>query len=180
MRKLTCDPKLETLGQNLVAFVDNLQGIETGPIMRKHGLVDINPTGWYPARMLLDALNEMAEKSNTSSNLTAIGLKIGEIVPFAGIENPTLEQALSLWNDIYQGLHRNADAGSIRCEKVSETHWKTIHSVIYPDDLSYGVLYGYGRRFLPKGTHFKVFYDENEKARDYGGTGETSIIHIAW
>jgi hypothetical protein len=179
MRKLTAPPGTETLGQNLMAFVDNLQGSETAPIMKKHGLIDINLNAWYSAQMLLDALNEMAETSNPSANITAIGLKIGQIVPIPG-DNPTLQQALMVWNDVYQSIHRGGDAGSIQCEKIAENHWKTTHSVFYPDDMSYGILYGYGRRFLPTGTHFKVFYDPEVKARDYGGDGDATIIHIQW
>ncbi len=178
MRNLTCPPGAETIGQNLGAFIDNLQGSETAPIMKKHGLVDIDPNAWYPANMILDALNEMAKVTNTSANMTAIGMKIGQIVPFFGVENPTLEHALSVWNDVYQALHRGGDVGKIRAEKVEDKHWKTAHSVIYPDDMSYGILYGYGRRFLK--TPFKVFYDPDVKARDHGGTGNETIIHIKW
>lgn len=178
MRKLTCPPGTQTIGLNLGAFIDNLQGSETAPIMKKYGLENIDPNAWYPAEMILGALNEIAEVTNNSANLTAIGMKIGQTVPFFGIENPTLPQALMAWNDVYQGIHRGGDVGKIRCEKVDDKHWKTYHSVMYPDDMSYGVLFGYGRRFLE--TPFKVFYDPDVLARDYGGTGEETIIHIKW
>ena len=181
MRKLTCPPGTETLGQNLMAFTDNLQGSETSPVMEKYGLIDIDPHAWYPASNLLDGLNELAEKTNVSTNLTAIGMKIGEIVPMPpALPNPTLEEVLLIWDDIYQAIHRNGDVGYIRCEKVADKHLKTTHSDMYPDDLSYGVLYGYGRRFLPRGSKFTVFYDPDVKARDYGGDGDVTIIHIKW
>lgn len=180
MRKLTAPPGLETLGQNLGAFIDNLQGNETLPIMKKHGIYDIDPNGWYPAKMILDALNEIAEVTNNSANLTAIGMKVGQTVPIFGIDNPTLEQVLMAWDGIYQSIHRGGDAGKIVAEKVGENHWTTAHSVVYPDDMSYGVLYGYGRRFLPNEVPFKVFYDPQVPARDYGGTADATIIHIKW
>jgi hypothetical protein len=130
---------------------------------------------------LLDALNDLAAKGNVSANMTAIGMGIGQTVPIPPeLPHPTLEQVLNIWNDLYQGLHRNADVGSIRIEKISDKHFKTIHSVIYPDDMSYGVLYAYGRRFLPPGTYFKAYYDAEVPARDYGGTGDVTIIHIEW
>ncbi|MBZ0290374.1 MAG: hypothetical protein K8I30_22300 [Anaerolineae bacterium] len=181
MRNLTCPPELEVLGVNLVAFSNNIQGAETTPIMQKYGIIDINPEAWYPARNLLDALNELAVKTNVAANLTAIGMRIGEMVPMPpGLENATLEQAIGVWDAAYQYLHRGADAGCIQVEKVSDTYFKTIHSVIYPDDMSYGILYSYGRRFLPPRTHFSVFYDPDVKARDYGGDGPASIISIKW
>ena len=96
------------------------------------------------------------------------------------MENPTLEEVLLRWNDMYQSLHRGADIGGIVIEKIGDTHYKTTHTVIYPDDLSYGVLYGYARRFLPPGTRFMVYYDEEVIPRDQGGQDGYTIIYISW
>lgn len=181
MRKLTCPPGIETLGVVLNSWYENLQDNETRPIMEKYGLVNLDPFTWYPVKMLLDATNEIAGRSNVTLNFVAIGLKIGEGVPLpAGMENPTLEQVLMIWNDLYQGLHRGGDVGSIKIEKVSDTYFKTIQSGIYPDDMSYGVLYAYGRRFLPPGTRFQVFYDPDVTPRDQGGEGAATLINIRW
>ncbi|MBZ0308022.1 MAG: hypothetical protein K8I82_18285 [Anaerolineae bacterium] len=181
MRKFTCPPELETVGLLLSSWYDNLQGAEVRPIMQKHGLMDLEPLTWYPVKMLLDAMNELVERSNMTSNFVAIGMKIGETVPLPPeMQNPTLEDVVMIWDNLYQGLHRGADAGCIKVEKVSETYFKTIHSVVYPDDMSYGVLYAYGRRFLPPGTAFRVFYDPDVKPRDRGGDGEATYINIAW
>jgi hypothetical protein len=46
--------------------------------------------------------------------------------------------------------------------------------------MSYGILYAYGRRFLPPKTPFRVYYDPDKPARDYGGQGSETIIHIQW
>jgi hypothetical protein len=159
MRKLTCPPGTETIGQLLNSWYENLQSDETRPIMEKHGMVNLDPFTWYPVQMLLDATNEIAE-SNMTPNFVAIGMKIGEGVPLPpDMVNPTLEDVLMIWNDLYQGLHRGGDVGYIKIEKVSDTYFKTIQAGIYPDDMSYGVLFAYGRRFLPPGTEFTVFYD---------------------
>lgn len=181
MRILTCPPGAETIGVNLKAFADNLMGSATRPVMEKHGVVNLEPFKWYPAQMLIDALNELSALSGSLFNLTAIGMKIGEITPMPPeIEPATLEKVVMIWDRLYQDLHRNADVGGILCEKISDKHFKTIHTVIYPDDLSYGVLYGFGRRFLPQGTRFSVFYDPDHPARDYGGQEDATIIHIKW
>ena len=182
MRKLICPPGAEVLGQNISAFSDNLQGEYLEKIMRKHDLVDLDPEGWYPLQNLMDALNEIAENGNNmSSSFVAIGKRIGEILPMPpGMENATLVQVLEMWDDLYQYLHRNADVGEVRLEKVTDKHYKTIHSNLYPDDMSYGLLYAYGRRFLPRGTHFKVYYDSDEPARDHGGGSKYTIIHTEW
>lgn len=181
MRKLTCPPGTETLGLMLNSWYDNLQGDEVRPIMEKHGMVNLEPHTWYPVQMLLDATNEIAENFNMTPNFVAIGMKIGEGVPLPpGMENPTLEEVLMIWDNLYQGLHRGGDVGGIKIEKVSDTYFKTIQSGIYPDDMSYGVLYAYGQRFLPRGTSFDVFYDPDVTPRDQGGTGEATYINIEW
>jgi len=180
MRKLTCPPGTETIGQLLNSWYENLQSDETRPIMEKYGMVNLDPFTWYPVQMLLDATNEIAEQ-NMTPNFVAIGMKIGEGVPLPpSMVNPTLEDVLMIWNDLYQGLHRGGDVGYIRTDKVSDTCFKTVQAGIYPDDMSYGVLYAYGRRFLPPGTPFTVFYDPDVTPRDAGGTGEATVINIKW
>lgn len=179
--KFTCPPGAETVGLLLNSWADNLQGDETRPTMEKYGVVNLDPMSWYPVQMLLDAMNELAENFNMMQNYVAIGMKIGETVPIPPeIENPTLEDVLMIWDDLYQGLHRGADCGCIKIEKVSDTYFKTIQSVVYPDDMSYGVLYAYGQRFLPPGTDFTVFYDPDVTPRHKGGTGDTTYINIQW
>jgi hypothetical protein len=181
MRKLICPPESQTLGVNLHAFADNLQGAETRPIMEKYGVVDTEPFGWYPTINLLNALNEIAENPNLVSNYVAIGMKIGEALPLPPeMENPTLGDVVMIWDDLYQGIHRNGDMGKIECIKHSDKHYETVHTVPYPDDMSYGILYAYGRRFLPPGTPFTVFFDPNFPARDHGGTTEETSIHVKW
>lgn len=179
MRHLTCPPGTETLGLLLSTFVDNVQGGETRPVMEKHGMVNLAPMEWYPVQKLLDALNELSQSPNTIFNFVAIGMGIGETVPMPpGVENPTLEQVLMLWDSLYQGLHREGDAGRITIEKISDTYFKTHQDGLYPDDMSYGVLYAYGKRFLPPGTHFTVFYELDCPPRDQGG--DKTIISIQW
>lgn len=181
MRKLSCPPEAETLGALLHAFTDNLQGEDTRPIVEKHEIADVDPNGWYRVMNLLNALNEIAENPNVVFNMVAIGMKIGEVVPMPPeMKDPSLPDVLMIWDDLYQGLHRNANLGDIVCKKVADKHYTTTHSNPYPDDMSYGILYAYGKRFLPTGTQFTVFYDQDSPARDYGGTSDTTIIHIKW
>ncbi len=181
MRKLTCPPEVEVLGVNSRALVDNIQGHQFRPIMKKYGLVDADPASWYPAIDFLNVMNEVFMLDSRVLNMVAIGMKIGEITPLPiKIENPTLPDVLMVWDDLYQSLHRNADVGYIKCDKVAQKHYRTIHADIYPDDMNYGILYAFGKRFLPTGTDYTVFYDPDSPTRDYGGTVDATIIHIEW
>jgi hypothetical protein len=46
-----------------------------------------------------------------------------------------------------------------------------------PDDLEYGILYGFAKRFLA-GTQFTVWYDEDLPRMDQGG--DQTVIHVKW
>lgn len=177
MRKYTAPPNGEILGQNIRAWVDNLQGPQTAPIMQKYGLTNVDPQGWYSLKSLMDAMDEIVHSPNASSNLVAIGMAIGKIVPLP--PTITLGEVLLGWNAIYQSLHRNADVGEIRCEKIKDTHYRITFTDLYPDDFSYGIMYGYAQRLLPRGTNFKVAYDTEITRRDQGGQGAT-VIHLQW
>jgi hypothetical protein len=179
MRILTCDPKLELLGLNLRAFIDNLQADEINPVLIKYGLTDVEPMKWYSAAQWLNALNDLQNDTNMTSNLVAIGMEIGRTSPVPPGSTPTLADVLTMWNDVlYQPLFRNGDPGSVSCEKVSDTHYVSIHRHIWPDDFSYGITYGFARRFLPPKTGFRVFYDPDFPRMDDGGT--STRIHVDW
>lgn len=182
MRTLSCPPNAEVNGLLLNAYVDNMMGDETAPVFKQHGLMNLDPNKWYPLSAMLNALNDLTVLPGVSLNMTAIGMKIGQDVPMPPElgPNPSLEKVLMGWDATYQFLHRGADVGKIWIEKVSATHFKTFHSVVYPDDLSYGVLYAYGRRFLPPRIPYTVHYDPDLPARDHGGRGDYTIIHIEW
>ena len=180
MRKLTCSPNVEILGIYLSAYISNLQSVETRPFVEKYGLVNLEPEGWYPSYKWLNVLNELSDHPTVTANTLAIGMEIGKIVPVPpGMENPTLEQMLMGLDIAYHAAHRNGDVGNLLCEKLSEKHYKITVTDLYPDDLTYGVIYSYARRFLPPKTAFKVYYDEQIMPRDQGGDGPT-VIHVTW
>lgn len=180
MRHFTCSPDVKLLGYYVNAFVDNAQGDEMRPIMAKFGLVDLDPMGVYPALKWQEAMNEVARNPNLTSNFVAIGMKIGEIIPVPEeIGEPTFEKMIVEWGHAYDVAHPGGGAGAIVAEKIDDKHWRTIHTDLYPDDFMYGIQYTLGKRFLPKGTRMKVFYDDTITPRDNGGTGDT-VIHTKW
>jgi len=106
-------------------------------------------------------------------------MEIGRNSPVPDGTNPTLPEVLAFWNDVlYQPLFRNGDPGSISCEKIDATHYVSVHKHIWPDDFSYGIAYGFARRFLPPKTSFRVSYDPNFPRMDDGG--QSTRILIEW
>jgi hypothetical protein len=179
MRVLTCDPKVELLGTNLHAWLDNLEADVTEPILKKHDLTSFQPGTWYSCQKWLDVLNDLAQGANFNSACVAVGLSVGQTIPLPPeLSNATLPEILNLWDSMYQSLHRGGDVGHIVSEQISDTHYVSRHTDLYPDDFSYGIAYGFTKRFLPRGTQFKVYYDESVQRRDQGG--KVTNIHIDW
>ncbi|MEM6284545.1 MAG: hypothetical protein AAF787_20315, partial [Chloroflexota bacterium] len=86
---------------------------------------------------------------------------------------------LEAWDFIYRAQHRGSDnIGYVKTEWHGPTTCRTTHLHMYPDDLAYGIGYGWARRFLPVGTRFVVEYENAATTLDRGGN-ETVIV-ISW
>jgi hypothetical protein len=179
MRTLTCSPEVEVLGQNMLSLIDNLSMEVIQPILKKHGFENVEPDEWYPAQEWLNVINDLMADRPWTSEMVVTGMSIAEngAIP-PELENAPLEQILGLWDDIYQLPHRGGDIGEVIIEKLSDTHIKTVHRHLYPDALTYGIAYGWARRFLPEGARFSVYYDQEVPHLDQGGT--ETIIHVRW
>ena len=79
---------------------------------------------------------------------------------------------------VFKLNNRGTDPGEVRCEVVDDHYVKITLRVVTPDDLWYGIFYGYVRRFARKGQQFTVRYDPDVPRRDNGGS--VTILHITW
>jgi flagellar hook protein FlgE len=179
MRRLTCDPKSEVQGGVLAALTSNLQTEAIAPYLAQFNMDHIDPDEWYPTKNYLDLLNELGEKENLTTNFVAIGMTVAETAYMPPeMEGLPFSEFVLGWNDHYYANHRNADIGSKIVEKVGDRHYQIIMDSIYPDDMEYGILYGFAKRYLPAGTDFTVWYDEDVQRKDHGG--EETVVHVSW
>jgi hypothetical protein len=179
MKLYSCDPETKVIGQNVLGFVENVQRDEIQPILKKHGLEKIDPDVWYPLQKWLDVLKELSIH-NSMTNFVAIGMGISQTAPLPpGILDLPFEAFfLQALPTAYHMQHKDGDAGIIQAEKVSDTTIKMTVITPYPDDLEYGVTYGFARRIAPANMKFTVSYDSAIKRRDDGG--EKTVILVNW
>jgi hypothetical protein len=173
-------PDHEFPGQLLIDLANAIGSEDIMPYFEKHGMTNIDPKAWYPMQKLIDIYNEMQEaKSGTMFDFVSIGMKEAEqaIIP-PQLQSLPLLSVLQSVGEVFKLNNRGTDPGEIKCEIVADKHVKMILRVTTPDDLWYGILYGYVRRFVPKGGHFTVFYDKDIPRRDEGN--DVTIIHITW
>jgi len=86
-----------------------------------------------------------------------------------------VEKFLAAYSERYKTLH-HGDVGYVNFEKLDDKHFALITRTPYPDDMLYGVFYGYARQLKPSGKGFKVYYDPQVPHRDEGG--DQTIIHV--
>jgi hypothetical protein len=180
MRKLTCEPGTDVSGASLVSLIENVHRYDIAPLVEKYGFEEIDPDGWYPLSEFQNLLTDLVTHPNQAFNLVAIGMGIAQyaLMP-PGFENMPFEQWVKGWNDHYQTNFRNGPVGEKTAVRVGNQHYKVIHEgTTMPDDLEYGVLYGFAKRLLPRGTSFTVWYDENIPRMDDGGN--QTVLHVKW
>lgn len=162
-----------------MSLVDNLVADQIAPYLSTYHLINLREDQWYPLQNLLDLFNDL-NKSHLVPSFVAIGMSIANVALMPdSLNQPTLPQVLEGWNEHYQVNHRNGYIGRKITQKLEEKHYLlTLDGGVYPDDLEYGVVYGFAKRFLPAETPFTVWYDEDVKRLDEGGT--KTVIHVKW
>ncbi len=163
-----------------MGIVKSVMSAEYLPLIKKYGYHDLNPAGWYPLQVFLDFLSELFKMPNQTLNLVAIGMSIAEtaLMP-PELKNPTFAEMVEGWNAHYQANFRNGDVGRKTTIKLGDQHYKVINEgTKMPDDMEYGVLYGFARRFLPPDTQFEIWFDEDVSNMDNGG--QQTVLHVSW
>lgn len=176
----TFAPNVEVHGGYMLSFVECINKQDVAPSLERMGIAQIDPAVWYPQRLWVAIFNDMLTrlKGTAFPSFVAIGMKLAE-APFPPeIASATYPEFMSHLSEIYQGAHRGGDPGSYHSKVVSDHHVIVTARAPYPDDFVYGMIYGFARRFLPKGTSFTVKYDDATQRADEGG--EYTVLHITW
>ncbi len=74
---------------------------------------------------------------------------------------------------------RNGDVGHVITQKITDTSYRIIQQNVFPDDLCYGLAYGFARAHLPLGTNFRVWYEDYDHRIDNGDSDQT-VICVSW
>jgi hypothetical protein len=180
MRKFKVQPGTQVSGASILSTIKNLKSADMAPVVKKYGFEDVQSDQWYPLEDFHRCLHEVEQLPSASLNLVAIGMAAADYAhmpPELGV--PTFPQMVEGWDEHYQANFRDGDVGHKTTVKVGPQHYKVVHeNTMMPDDLEYGVMYGFAKRFLPPGTQFTVWYDEDIPRLDEGG--DQTVIHVNW
>jgi hypothetical protein len=180
MRTITVEPSTEIIGATVLSLVQNMTAADFAPLLSKYGFDKIDPDKWYPLQDFVDLLAELTQHPKLTLSLVAIGMSIAEVAPMPPeLVNAPFSKLVEGWNEHYHASTRNGEVGDKTTIKVADRHYKIVHDqTIMPDDLEYGVLYGFAQRFLPPNTQFDVWFDEDVPRMDEGG--DQTILHVSW
>ena len=170
----------EIPGRILIDLANAVGSDEILPFYQAHGLNHIDPEAWYPQQTVLDIYSDMAShKGGTMFDFVSIGIKEAEQanIPPRFQSLPLLANLQAI-GEVFKLNNRGSDCGEITCETVDDHHVRMVMRIPQPDDIWYGIFYGYVKRFVPPGTDFTVSYDPDIPRRDKGG--RQTIIHIRW
>lgn len=179
MRIEPLGPDAEVLGGAINGFIDAINREEIMPHLEKLGMTDIVPTEWYPKKLYIDLWNSILEASHApTQNLVSVGMTIADTAWPPEADEQDFETLVLTWGHAFDAVNRGADKGYVKTEKLSDNKYMVRCCTPDPDDLQYGVAYGFCRRFLPEGTHFTVTYAPGVTRRDEGGDETVLVIEL--
>lgn len=138
-------PAAEYSGQIAAAFTQNLRADVIKPLLKRHGLENVDPAAWYPQQQILDILRDI-EREFTFEELVAVGIKASELVPLPPMIN-SIETVVQTANLLHQAACRNVQPDeTVFTKKLGERHYQLTFNLPSPPFAIYGVLYGLIRR----------------------------------
>ncbi|MBZ0305078.1 MAG: hypothetical protein K8I82_03330 [Anaerolineae bacterium] len=146
------------------------------PILTKNGLENLKMDEWVPFQSWLNVFKEIsAEGKRQMFDLVAIGMAIG-----MGISLPpeidNIPAVLASLDPVYRMHHRGADVGHYHLEQLGERQYKVVANIPYPEDLVYGTIYGFCKRFVSDGDGLIVVIDKNAPSLKKGDKSTTYLI----
>lgn len=172
-------PDAEVLGGAINGFIDAVNRNNIMPHLQKLGMTDIQNDKWYPKKMYIDLWNSILSSNQSAMyDLVSIGMTIAKTAWPPEADGQPVEDLILSWGDAFDFVNRGADRGYIRTEKRGSNQYAVICRTPDPDDLHYGIVFGFCRRFMPKKQQYTISYDNSVTRRDQGGEETVILINM--
>jgi hypothetical protein len=169
-------PNVEVLGQTVLAVVEGMGAFRNLAleILKRHGVDNPNPEGWYRQQLWLDSFKEIYERVGKST-LNLIGQKIPENAKFPP-EIDSIDKALASINVAYHINHRGGEIGRYDFTRLGPNRARLVCTNPYPCEFDLGLIQSMARRFQPVGRTPSVTHDETQPCRRKGGASCTYLV----
>lgn len=186
MSKLTLDVSdVEIAGLAAKSMVDNLETPQIKSLVERVGLDDIRANQWVPMEQMVQLFDMIDQaKSSSTQAYVAMGMRIAEQSEFPPemLKDLTMETMIMEWDTHYRINHRGGNLPEIKSVQTGETsyelHMEPPQRHPYPYDMTYGMVYAFCRRLLPKGTNAVVKYDDMKSP--YNDPSNGVVLQVSW
>lgn len=146
------------------------------PILEKYGLDDLKPGEWVPFQSWLNVFRDISDEGRRQMfDLVAIGMSIGMGIAIPP-EIDSIPAVLASLDPVYQMHHRVGEVGNYYVEKLGERKYKVVANIPYQEDLVYGTIYGFCKRFVSSADRLVVEIDKNAPSLKKGDKSTTYLI----
>ena len=173
------ETNLELTGTAVRSLFVNAFHPQIKPILDKHGVSEIDPDGWYSMALLKEIFKDISERGDSIFNFVAIGIAAAEISPLPpDVLRLSPLEFYAAYNEVFQTRHRGGNPGGLIAEPANDNTVRITLVTPYPDEVMYGLMYGFAKRLLPTGTHITVRYVDDSLRRDLGS--EETVLLLRW
>ncbi len=156
------EPDVEVMGTPVLAFARAVEMLENDPAeaLQQFSLAEIDADDWISQQTYLDMLKYFMEQNSNILSMVAIGMATADQIDWPA-ELSSLEDALIIFEKIYQRAHRNGPTGNYAMSVIADNHMQVKADTPYPSDFDYGLFVGITRRFAPADGSPVVTRQEN-------------------
>lgn len=170
--------RVEQSGAGVMAFASELDGLRHVGlrILARHGIVDPEPSKWYPLQGFLDALRELSAFSGPAT-LKAIGMRMPDHAHWP-IEVHSVEAAMWAVDAAHHLNIRGGDVGHYQYSQASARSGQMACDGPYPCPVDCGILERVMQKFAGSGTTAGHVWSHPDPCRDL--SGESCTYHLKW
>ena len=122
----------------------------------KYGITEIDFDAWYPHHLAFDVAKAIHEGPNGMEGLVAMGRGIGETAALPS-EISDIESFMAALPYLYQANVRNMHPEEFfYVETIGEKHYKVINNTPSSNNLIYGMLWEFLRRYSSSDEQFSL------------------------
>lgn len=171
-------PDAEVLGAGITAIFNHYRREDVLDSIQKHQMDNLDPDRWYPIDPFLNILSEWRGADSGDTSIISVGMAlIYHIELPLEMEKLPASEILMHLGTLFLSQHRG-DVGVFQAERLGERHIRYVETLVWPDDMMYGYIYGAAKHFLHFGTHFTLAYDETIQRQELGGN--RTVMHLTW
>jgi hypothetical protein len=161
-------PEAQVVGYGLTSFFQSLYADDISSILGKYGFSEFVSDQWYSIQTILDILKTICESdSNVTEKLVALGISMVGYLPDGYSVLGALEQVYSLMQQTTRNVPENYGTSVVT---VGAKHLRVFSNSPFPDESTYGYLWGIVNRYKPAHDVFVVRIIDNPDPENHPGT----------